>query len=845
MAELVYSSNPDDSDTVGNPTEFRVPVKWRYITNVSIAGIGTTEYCATSPGSYLLTPYTETGSWVVGGVSVAMNSVCKYLRPGNSDIIYSREGGIGDSKCTGYFGFKWFVVAYEYRMVFTNRSIEIDWDDLFSKLNAAFDTSFYMIGSHRFTDNGGNNPVNLGNNGPSNTDLNNGLGGGGGGGGGNLFGSPGLSVTSTNLSIDPGSPHSPVVAQQMVSFVIKGFEDTDDFNNLAQNVEEGACVTQTTEVPMYLTVLIVPRPGGSAAPSVPVVATDPIPPDPVDYHPIPSIGGGGASGNTGLGSSSSGKNSVYSTYGDSILPFDSVYLTGANYNSFISAGSGIISESGVFPKTDSLYIESIRLSVDGSSATIVEVVAFDAAPSLQITEKVYLYLFSISNSDKPMFTGYITSRRRKINGTTQEITYECNDISYFLDQLYTPSVYVYRPPSVGGSGVIKSYATVLKEILLQTGLLNVIIDLPTYTAPPVNWMYESLRSIFEWAVKAFGNYVYFVDRFGTIQIKSTTSGSFIKTYTIGDKSGEIAIESFDPILDYSRSRSRIILTGDYEITEKEHIGWYTVGEQIHPSANNSPAGIFTFYEVIYEDSDDTVGKNTKFYYFIFHPSETLNDTLLSDTKKSAEVSIIGRKYDVSDQFATLSYSNPIDVNIRVFRTTIGDSEIYCEDDNLRTVARQQIRVRYAVRSNSPIQVSVDTGLFGGSEVIKRPEFKKATSKFGSIDDTYLMSQYLGKLKDFFKPVYGGQLVLDGIDTDVVLLGKVSIDNTDLDSSEAENLICYGIEYDVVKKRTTLDLSNKVYNDLPYFDAVRERSRFQNELVVKMGLVEEAEMYKKL
>jgi hypothetical protein len=101
---------------------------------------------------------------------------------------------------------------------------------------------------------------------------------------------------------------------------------------------------------------------------------------------------------------------------------------------------------------------------------------------------------------------------------------------------------------------------------------------------------------------------------------------------------------------------------------------------------------------------------------------------------------------------------------------------------------------------------------------------------------------LNQVKEFYKPVYGGQFEKDGLDLDLELIGKVSITGTSLPAVESTNLIIYEIDYDVPKKKTVITLSNKVYEDLPFFDVIRERSRSVNETLVKLGLLEQTSLY---
>ena len=79
-----------------------------------------------------------------------------------------------------------------------------------------------------------------------------------------------------------------------------------------------------------------------------------------------------------------------------------------------------------------------------------------------------------------------------------------------------------------------------------------------------------------------------------------------------------------------------------------------------------------------------------------------------------------------------------------------------------------------------------------------------------------MKDYLSALSDFYKPIYGGNLTINGLDTDVELLGQVSVTNTTLPTIESSNLFIYGIRYDCVNQKTMISLSNKTYVGIPYF-----------------------------
>jgi len=48
-------------------------------------------------------------------------------------------------------------------------------------------------------------------------------------------------------------------------------------------------------------------------------------------------------------------------------------------------------------------------------------------------------------------------------------------------------------------------------------------------------------------------------------------------------------------------------------------------------------------------------------------------------------------------------------------------------------------------------------------------------------------------------------------------GKLSLTNTSLPSDEASNLIIYGVTYNLVNRTTTVSLSTRTYQGVPYID----------------------------
>ncbi len=570
------------------------------------------------------------------------------------------------------------------------------------------------------------------------------------------------------------------------------------------------------------------------------------PPDPPDDDPINPSGGLSNFGSGGGGTSSYFPVKVH--YGNAILPFDSVYMTGDDYNSFVAAEGGIVAESGIFPNGVSMFIEKISRSVEGSTMTIVQNSDFDDTPLLTKREKVFGYILNADGDTKPTFTGYVESIQKRLEGTAEEIVYECKDLTYYLDQFITPSYYIYSPPSHGGKGPIKTYDNIIKEILNRAGIPNANINLPDITSPPVNWIFENAKTVLEWGCKYFGNYVYYTDRYGILNVRAINSHTGTKTYTIPTRGTSVSDSykalKFNPLTDMSRSRSRVILVGDFPISEKVVLGNYKLYATATEPKDAKKTGRY-----FYVDSDT----RKMISYFILKPSQTLVSQLLSNPQASCKIEVLGHSYEL----LTLAdaYLRPLEVGITNINTNVGVSAILAEDPVFNTRGTELvggywnsntlIRSTFAIRDNDPLSAYADTGYSGGVEVLKRPEFKKINSSSYSIDDTSLMKTYLSYLTAYFTPIYGGKLELDGLIHDVDLLYKVTVNGTGLGSVETEDLIVYDITYDIINKKTTLSLSNKTFLDLPTFDPIRDRKRSDNEALVKMGILENAALYKRL
>lgn len=855
-----------------------IPLIWRYKI-ITRSELGGERWNNPTDRSEPVLPGTSSsvGDWNTGGVANLKREVCKYQN-GSAYYFYHELGLI----YRPYLSWDYVSVSTKDAYTFTDTNVEVDWEATFASLRDSYNPDIYAIGALRFTDSNGDNAVDLVKENLVSLEKVN-----------SIFrndtneGNENLSVLFNMLfsgsylkRSEAYGPEGSLIEFQFLDGVnVNGIAEGSTGANwndtiksqIFDSTQSNFCINNSRRVNMYLKLWVKTIVGGSGTVSLENPDTtqqqnknnDDATDDPENRTNYSGVGAGGSS----LGSAEQGLNRVLTMYGNSVLPFDSVFLTGENYNNFVDAGGGVITESGVFPNSTALYIDKIHLSVEGSTMTVIEVAKFDATPSLTMHQKIYGYVFDDTHQSKPVFAGYVVSKKRTLNGDTQEITYECRDLSFFFDQYYSPSYYLYRPPAVGSTSTVKTYDRVLKEILNAAGIPDAIVSVPSLNAPPVEWVYEPLSSILEWSTKYFGKYVSYVDRYGRLNIRATDSGSFIKNIPIPAEgtlvgSGDYHVLNAEPITDYSRSRSRIILAGDFELSERLFTGKFaSYGPVKIDKALNT--GFYWYFKSI-----SAYGGTSRFFYFVLSTTDQLLDKLLSDPGKQAVVQMTySSNFSGSNGVGgTGSQSWTMDLPIIGFITGVDGGRIIAQLDMSKFMQGQPIptefvtspfsgtgtvtgttqytfTVKYAIKSLNPIQVLLNTGLTGGLEVLKRPEFKRVSgSDFTAIDDTALMQQYLNQIKEFYKPVYGGQFEKDGLDLDLELIGKVSITGTSLSATEASNLIIYEIDYDVPKKKTVITLSNKVYEDLPFFDVVRERSRSVNETLVKLGLLEQTSLY---
>jgi len=115
-----------------------------------------------------------------------------------------------------------------------------------------------------------------------------------------------------------------------------------------------------------------------------------------------------------------------------------VYFTTDDYSSFVSAGGGVVGESGIFPNSENLFIESVRLSVTGNEMTVVQLEKFDSTPKFKVGEKIYGYIINQDGDKQPVFCGYVHSISKRLSSRGQEIVFTCRGLKYYMKDLYTP-----------------------------------------------------------------------------------------------------------------------------------------------------------------------------------------------------------------------------------------------------------------------------------------------------------------------------------------------------------------------------------------------------------------------
>jgi len=522
---------------------------------------------------------------------------------------------------------------------------------------------------------------------------------------------------------------------------------------------------------------------------------------------------------TTKGSLSSGLNKTHTHYNDIVTSFDSIYLVGSDYNSLVSSGGGIISESGVYPNGEALYIESIELSITGSTMTVVQVAKFDSTLKLSVGEKVYGYIINQDGDYQPSFAGYVYSISRRLGPNGQEIVYQCRDLKHYFSQLYTPVVYKSTKHGI---------KYIANDILIRAGVTNFYNNLPSGVKVKVNWQAEPLSMVLDYLCSVAGEYYYWIDKNGYLHIDrlSGTVHSF-RIPSEGESIGTHKVLSFNTMQDLSFSRSKIVVLGGggYEIKEKVSKfsgisryavfsppnrpfkivdsfsdmeggnGWYAIPR---PSMFGGIGGYDVYLVVSVKERNEILKQlrngSSSYSTHKYTSYDTSNRQVLPE-KKGAEL-VEGRLVYASSR--TLVFGKWL-----AYRDRFGYWNGNCISDQLD----EYWLIYYAYKDmTKPLVVYIDTNYPGGTYTFHMPEAQKIESQEQKVDDTSIMKIIAAKLAEYYKPIYGGTLVLDGLHTNINLGDLISITNTNLPSSESSNLKVYEITYNVVEKTTTIHLS---------------------------------------
>jgi hypothetical protein len=299
------------------------------------------------------------------------------------------------------------------------------------------------------------------------------------------------------------------------------------------------------------------------------------------------------------------------------------------------------------------------------------------------------------------------------------------------------------------------------------------------------------------------------------------------------------------LYDYSLSRSRVVLTGDYVVREIEksvEYDYYTEKSEKDP-LTNTDNGLFYYKSKL----------GVPIFYFMFRPGKQVVTPLISDPEKSAFFAITEYGWNKKDPIYNLPYLR--ELSIKHVSKQIGNNFFYCSapasiiwhkdlPKSISVAKTATVLHKYAVREAEPLTVTKSTGYTGGVEVIKVPEFKKIISAKYNRDDTPLMRRYIDLMTDYYKPTYGGRLVVQGLETHLNLLDKVSITNTNLTSDETTALVIHSIHFDCVRRETTLELSDRVFINQPYFDFQGDLRRKEARLKNRVDTLNQWTIYRK-
>ena len=516
------------------------------------------------------------------------------------------------------------------------------------------------------------------------------------------------------------------------------------------------------------------------------------------------------------------------------------YLSTSDYNNFVAAKGGIITDSAAYANSKTFYIESINLSISGSTMVLVQLEEFDNTLKAQSGEMIYGYILNNDGDTQPAFAGYVNSISRRLGESGQEIVYTCKDFKFYFNQLYTPTLYQKED----------SLRTIINDILIEAGVTYFENNLPDITLK-AKWQSAPLTQVLDWACNISGDYWYWIDKNGKLHIdKLNGTNHDFHIPSIGESVGDNKVLNFSSLTDLSNSRSRIVVTGGSgsKIYEKSvNTSWskpqiYSciqeaidrgVSGEIGVLASVSPGGDtktyladdgnftvtpFGYYEhkgdnyIWYKDPEKTDKDGNPEYYHTHH----------SFGSASYDHYYIIRKKNVEFYSEMIAEGRSAWVDNYIYPTPnttewVSESGLSIQNDTIKGDA-----VVYAKRSYGPmvmhfaekdktqdLSVVVDTGNPGGVYVYKDARFRYIAGLSKTIDDTPIMQIIATNLANYYKPIYGGQLDLTDLQTLINLGDTISLSNTSLPAKEASDLKVFEIRYNLHTQTTTLSLSTKM------------------------------------
>lgn len=505
-------------------------------------------------------------------------------------------------------------------------------------------------------------------------------------------------------------------------------------------------------------------------------------------------------------------------YDDYITSFDSAYLSAGVYSQFVSAGGGVIAQSGAWANSEGLYVESIDLSVSGSSMILVQLESYDSSAKMETGERIYGYLVNEDGDKNSQFAGIVHSISRRMGERGQEIVYECRDLKNYLNNLYTPVLYVNSDVDI---------KSLTNELLIKSGITNFVNNLPDTVRVSVSYQSSPITQVLDFVCSLAGEYFYWVDKSGYLIIdKLDNTNHSYNIPSVGDAVSTNKVLDYKSLEDTSNSRSRIIVIGGNGGKVKEgyiyktfkETDWTKNYDSLNDAINALASGFVTvgtthpnvlqlyyLYKVVNKEalsSLPTLGKSP------FIEEYDSNQILNSYGTHKIVASISDFYLDGESTLETRNFyknGNHYGYFItKAFKVFVNNNALFSFGDT------KAIKLYYAYRDLTDIfRVIYDTGNYGGVEVYTDSNFRKIDGINENIDDTDLMQVIAANLANYYTTAYGGTLELDGLETDIELGDTITLTNTNLPANARNSLKVFSISYNNMDRKTTIQLSNRL------------------------------------